>query len=38
LAPNITEVTPMKLAPAMVTDVPPLVFPALGLMFVTAGA
>ena len=36
-SPKATNVTPMKALPVMVTDVPPAVGPATGLMPVTAG-
>jgi hypothetical protein len=36
--PNLTEVTPVKLAPVIVTSVPPLVVPVLGEIDVTTGA
>ncbi len=36
--PKLTEVTRMKLAPVMVTTVPPEVGPALGLTPLTLGA
>ena len=38
VAPNFTEVTPVKPLPAIVTDVPPAVGPAVGEIDVTVGA
>ena len=38
VAPNFTAVAPVKLVPVMVTDVPPSVVPAVGLIEVTVGA
>jgi hypothetical protein len=37
VAPNITFVTPVKLVPVMITEVPPVVGPVVGLIFVTVG-
>ncbi len=36
--PNLTAVAPVKLAPVIVTDVPPAVGPLEGETFVTVGA
>ena len=38
VAPNFTAVAPVKLVPAMVTDVPPAVGPDVGEIDVTVGA
>ena len=38
IVPKSTAVAPVKPVPVIVTDVPPLVGPAAGLMPVTAGA
>jgi hypothetical protein len=38
VAPKVTAVTPVKLVPVMVTDVPPAVGPAVGEIEVTVGA
>jgi hypothetical protein len=37
VAPNFTAVAPVKLVPVIVTDVPPVVGPLVGLMEVTEG-
>ena len=37
-APNLTAVAPVKLVPVMVTVVPPVAGPLVGLMLVTVGA
>ena len=37
-APNVTAVTPVKLVPVIVTDVPPAAGPAVGEIEVTVGA
>ena len=36
--PNLTAVAPVRLVPVIVTDVPPPVGPAVGLICVTVGA
>src|SRR5450830_1086681 len=38
LLPNLTDVAPVRLVPVMVTLVPPVVGPLLGLTLVTVGA
>src|SRR5438128_1582032 len=38
VAPNFTAVAPVKFVPAIVTDVPPAVGPAVGDTLVTVGA
>jgi hypothetical protein len=38
VAPKVTVVTPVKLVPVMVIDVPPAVGPAVGEIEVTVGA
>ncbi|MHC2619284.1 hypothetical protein ACVIW2_001316 [Bradyrhizobium huanghuaihaiense] len=38
VAPNVTAVTPVKLVPVIVTEVPPAVGPAVGEIEVTVGA
>ena len=38
VAPNLTEVAPLKSVPVIVTDVPPATGPLLGLTLVTVGA
>ena len=38
VAPNLTAVVPVKLVPAIVTDVPPAAGPAAGEIDVTVGA